>query len=76
MIWDVNVKAKDQPHLSLGQYDAMHVPKGFAIHITPYPEPDTIVTQVNLLERPDEYELVLSIANYGDKTITAQVWAL
>ena len=72
----VEVKPKEQPRISLGDYVAEHPPKGFAIHIHPDPEPEAIATQVTKLGTGREYELVLHIANYGDKTITAEIWQL
>jgi hypothetical protein len=75
-IGEVTVLAKDQPHLSLGTYTAAHPPKGFAIHITPDPEPDAIVTQITQLGSDKKYELVLHIANYGNEDVSAEVWQL
>ena len=72
----IEVKEREQSHVSLGDYSASHPPKGFAIRITPDPEPDAIVTQITRLENDKEYELVLHIANYGDRTVSAEVWQL
>lgn len=76
LIGEIEVKSKEQPHISLGDYSATHPPKGFAIHITPDPEPDTIVTQVTRLGDDSKYELVLHIANYGNMTVGVEVWQL
>jgi hypothetical protein len=75
-IGEIEVKSKEQPHMSLGNYTATHPPKGFAIHISPDPEPDAIVTQITRLGTDQEYELVLHIANYGNKTTSVEVWPL
>lgn len=75
-IGEIEVKSKEQPHMSLGNYRTAHPPKGFAIHISPDPEPDAIVTQITRLESDGKFELVLHIANYGNKTISAEVWQL
>lgn len=75
-IGEIEVKSKEQPHISLGNFTNAHPPKGFAIHISPDPEPEAIVTQVTRLGEDDNYELVLHIANYGNKTISAEVWQL
>ena len=75
-IAEVEVKSKEQPHISLGNYSTIYPPKGFAIHISPDPEPDTIVTQITSLGTGEDYELVLHIANYGNKTVSAEVWQL
>lgn len=73
-IGEIEVKSKEQPHISLGNYSIANPPKGFAIHITPDPEPDAIITQITSLGTEEEYELVLHIANYGNRTVSAEVW--
>ena len=75
-ISEIEVKSKEQSHMSLGNYTSAHPPKGFAIHISSDPEPDTIVTQITSLGTDKEYELVLHIANYGNKVISAEVWQI
>lgn len=75
-IGEIEVKSKEQPHISLGNFSSANPPKGFAIHVTPDPEPEAIVTQVTRLGEDDNYELVLHIANYGNKTVSAEVWQL
>jgi hypothetical protein len=72
----IEVKSNEQPHISLGDYDLSHPPKGFAIHISPDPEPDTIVTQITRLEAEDQGELILHVANYGNATVNVEVWEL
>jgi hypothetical protein len=75
-IGKVEVKAHDQPRISLGNFTANNPPRGFSIHITPDPDPEAIVTQVTTLGSDKEYELVLHIANYGNKTVNAKIWPL
>jgi hypothetical protein len=75
-IGKVEVKAHDQPRISLGNFTSSNPPKGFSIHITPDPEPEAIVTQVTTLGSDKEYELILHIANYGNKTVNAKIWPL
>jgi hypothetical protein len=75
-IGKLQIKAHEQPHISLGSFTSTHPPKGFSIHITPDPDPEAIVTQVTTLGSDREYELILHIANYGDKTVNAKVWPL
>lgn len=75
-IAEIEVKSQEQPHISLGNYTAAHPPKGFAVHVDPDPEPEAIVTQITSLGTDKEYELVLHIANYGNKTVSAEVWQL
>jgi len=73
---ELEVRAKEQPHISLGSYTAANSPKGFAIHISPDPEPETIVTRITRLGTDKKYELVLHIANYGNVTVSAEIWRL
>lgn len=75
-IGEIEVKSKEQPHMSLGNFSAENSPKGFAIHICPDPEPGDIVTQVTQIGDDRHYEMVLHIANYGNKTVSAEVWQL
>lgn len=73
---EIEVRSKEQPHMSLGNFNDVNPPKGFAIHISPDPDPEAIVTQITRLGEDDDYELVLHIANYGNKTVSAEVWEL
>jgi hypothetical protein len=75
-IGEIEVRSGEQPHMSLGNYRSLSSPKRFAIHINPDPEPDTIVTQIMHLGTKDRYELVLHIANYGNKTVSVTIWQL
>lgn len=75
-IGEIEVKPKEQPHMSLGNYSDEKPPKGFAVHVSPDPDPEAIVTQVTRLEDGSNYELVLHIANYGNRTVSAEVWRL
>lgn len=75
-IGEIEVKSKEQPHMSLGNFSDTSIPKGFAIHISPDPEPGDIVTQVTQIGDGKHYEMVLHIANYGNKTVSAEVWQL
>lgn len=73
-IGEIEVKPKEQPHMSLGNFNTANPPKGFTIHIDPDPDPDAIVTQITRLGHDESYELVLHIANYGNKTVSVEVW--
>lgn len=75
-IAEIEVKPREQSHISLGNFDSHHPPKGFAIHINPEPETEAITTQIISFGTDQEYELVLHIANYATKTISAEVWRL
>lgn len=73
-VGEVEIKSCDQVHMSLGNLNKTNTPKGYSVQITPNPESDTIVTQMTSLGTDEEYELVLHIANYGDKTVSVEVW--
>ncbi|MDN5274740.1 MAG: hypothetical protein JWP06_641 [Candidatus Saccharibacteria bacterium] len=73
-VGEVEIKPCDQVHVSLGNFDKTNMPKGYSVQITPRLEPDAIVTQITSLETDEECELVLHVANYGDKTVSAEVW--
>lgn len=75
-IGEIEVKSKEQPHMSLGNYDATHPPKGFAIHTSPSPEPEAIIMQITRLGTKEKYELLLHIANYSNRTVSVEVWRL
>ncbi len=75
-ICKLTVAAHTQPHISLGSFTANRPPKGFSIHINPDPEPDTIVAQIIRIDTEWKYELVLHIANYGDRPLYTEVWPL
>jgi hypothetical protein len=72
----VEVKAHEQPHVSLGTFTEANPPKGFSIHLTPDPDPEAIITKVVTLGNEKKYELILHIANYGNKTVNAKIWPL
>jgi hypothetical protein len=38
-IGEIEVKSKEQPHMSLGNFSDTNPPKDFAIHISPDPDP-------------------------------------
>lgn len=75
-VGEIEVRSKEQPHMSLGNYRATDPPKGFAIRIDPSPDPEAIVTQITSLGTKEEYELILHIANYGNRTVSAEIWQL
>ena len=75
-IGEIAVELKEQPCLSLGNYSSDSPPKEFAIHIDPAPDPGAIVTEIISLEAHKGYELILYIANYGNKVVNAKVWQL
>lgn len=74
LVGEIEVRPGEQPHMSLGNYIRPHLPKGFSIGLTPEVQPDAVVAQVICLELDNEKcEYVLHIANYGDRTISAEI---
>jgi hypothetical protein len=77
LIGKIRVKPHEQPRLSLGSYTTDQPPKGFSIEIHPDPEPkESIVTEITKMGITRRYELILHVANYGNKAVTAKVWQL
>ena len=73
----IEVGPKDQKNLSLGKFTAENPPKGFAVELTPDPDPaGSTTTQVISTGTPEHYELTLHIANHGDRSLVATVSAL
>lgn len=75
-VGEIEVKPCDQVHMSLGNFDRASIPKGYSVQIAPRIEPDAIVTQITSLGTDKEYELVLHVANYSDKTVSAEIWQI
>lgn len=74
LIGEIEVRPGEQPHMSLGNYVKSHLPKGFSISLQPDLQPDAVVAQVISVEVDEgKYEYVLHIANYGDKTVCAEI---
>ena len=73
----LEVKAHDQPQMSLGHFSAAKRLKGFAIELLPEPKiKDSIITKIATVGDSDDYELVLHVTNNGNMPLTAQVWEL
>lgn len=72
----LKLKPTQQSRISVRNFSGAPAPRGFAIHISPEPEPSALVTQVTHLGNAKAYELVLMIANYGTKAFTVEVWQL
>lgn len=75
LIIDIEVKPKEQSRVSLGNYDKTGSPRGFVIRVNPESEKDAIVTQITRLSlgQNGEYELILHIANYGDRSMGVEI---
>jgi hypothetical protein len=73
----LEVKAHDQPQMSLGHFSAAKRLKGFAIQLLPEPKiKDSIITKIATVGDSDDYELVLHVTNNGNIPLTAQIWEL
>ncbi|HEY5805810.1 MAG TPA: hypothetical protein VIS56_00305 [Candidatus Saccharimonadales bacterium] len=68
----LTVGPAQQLRATLGDYPPGHKLRGFSVEINPDPEPEgAIVTQITNLKVKGKYRLVLHVANYGIKTVTA-----
>lgn len=74
-IGEIEVRPGEQLHMSLGIYKEKERLIGFTTELTPDPgDDDSIVTCVARIEKENgKYELILHIANYGTKTISAEI---
>lgn len=75
-VGEVEIRPCDQVHMSLSIFDRASIPKGYSVQIIPRIESDAIVMQITSLGTDEEYELILHVANYGDKTVSAEVWQI
>lgn len=72
----LEVRPRDQGRVSLGDFTVDNPPKGFLLQATPNDYPEAVVSQLTSLSGTyDRYELVLHIANYGDRTEVVDVYA-
>jgi hypothetical protein len=76
-IAEIEVKPNEQPHMSLGSFTDGNLPKGYVIELSPDPEPpESVVTQIMQVGTHENFDLILHIANYGNRTISAEVHQL
>jgi hypothetical protein len=77
LIEKLEVKPSEQQRILLGNFTGDKPPKGFSVEVTPDPNPaGSLLTEVTSLGTPGQYKLIMHIANYGAKTINAEVWKL
>lgn len=70
------VQSRSQSRVSLGDFTIERPPMGFTLEVSPKFDPDSIVAQITKLDAEyDEYELVLHVANYGDRIMSVEVFA-
>jgi len=74
----IKVMPGEQTRISLGSFSSENPPRGFSTHLNPDPgDDDTITTHISRLDRGDgTYKLILHIANFGDKAVSAGVQQL
>ncbi len=62
--------------MSLGDFTADDPPSGFSLKATPDDDSEAVVAHLTCLSAAyDKYELVLHVANYGDRTVSVEVFA-
>lgn len=72
---ELEVNPGKQERVSLGDFTGDNPPKGFSIEVTPKRYSQDVVPQLTRLGATyDKYELVLHVANYGDKTVSVEVF--
>jgi hypothetical protein len=77
LVEKLDVKPGEQRRVALGSFAKDNSAKGFSIELNPDPTPaGSVVTEVSSLGTSRRYRLVLHIANYGTKTVNAEVWRL
>lgn len=77
LIEKLELKPREQRHISLGSFVGDDPPKGFSVEVAPDPDPtDSVRTEVTSLGTPRQYRLVMNISNDGAKTVSAAVWRL
>lgn len=77
LIEKLEVKPSEQQRILLGNFTGDKPPKGFSVEVTPDPNPTgSLLTEVTSLGTPGRYKLIMHIANYGTKTVSAEVWQL
>ncbi|HSX31411.1 MAG TPA: hypothetical protein VLE99_05845 [Candidatus Saccharimonadales bacterium] len=68
---------QQQSRLSLGMFSSDRPAKGFSIGLSPEPDyEDSLVTQVLSIGGEKRHELILQIANYGNRKISAEIWQI
>lgn len=76
-IGKMKVGPTEQLQLSLGVFGVDRPEKGFSVALHPDPNPpESIVTEILSIGSATRYELFLSVANFSDKAITAEVWGM
>ena len=73
----LHVSPQQQIQMSLGVFGTDRPVKGFSIHINPDPDPeDSVTAQILTVGSDKRYELILNVANIGERAVTADVWQM
>ncbi|GEM_PF-2567886 len=73
----LRVAPQQQAQLSLGVYGTDRLEKGFSVQLKPAPDPEEcVVTQILSAGTDQRHELILTVANYGGRAVTADVWQM
>jgi len=76
-IGNLRVSPAEQLQLSLGVFGIDRPEKGFSISLSPDPNPsESVVTEILSVGSATRHELFLCLANFSDKLVTAEVWAM
>lgn len=74
-IGSLELKPRQQSHMSLGLFNPAKPAKGFLVNVSPDPSaPDSVTTQITSLGNTRHYELILRVANYSDQELQAEIW--
>lgn len=75
-IEEVELRPGEQARVFLGHFKPHDIPEGFSVMVSPETiEDEEVIQQITKLEFQDgRYELILHIANYSGKVVSAEVW--
>lgn len=73
----LHVSPQQQLQLSLGYFGVDNPGKGFSVELEPDPEPlGSVVTEILSVGSTKQHELILNVANYGQRAVSAKVWQM
>ncbi|HSX05668.1 MAG TPA: hypothetical protein VLF69_04325 [Candidatus Saccharimonadales bacterium] len=73
----LQIKPHEQRRIPLGSFTEENQPKGFLVQVDPDPAPfDSIVSEVVSLSASNRFTLFMQVANYGAKSVNAEIWRL
>lgn len=72
---EVELRIGEQTRVFLGVFDPNNVPSGFSVKLNSNISDDEVVKQITKLQLQDKKcEFILSIANFSNKAISAEIW--